>query len=268
MNWKRERLQTTQPFFIRSAHDLRQEIYQNQGISHFYTFTVSGDGHLAAVPDGCFDLVFLYRNGTMKAYAAGPILSFNDTVWPVGAELFGVCFFPGVHPVGMQKTMREFTDRIEVIDENIWNMDILREMETKTGFRERIRTFLEEYSKLEKEQVRPFGKLELVMSVKNMIYNSDGKIRIAELAEKIGYSERYVNKVFMEQMGFSPKNFCKIIQFQRAMEYLNNGAPGKMTEAAIELGYYDQPQFIRDFERYAGITPTKYLKFIEEFREE
>ena len=105
---------------------------------------------------------------------------------------------------------------------------------------------------------------ELVLSVKQMVYESDGKIKVSELKEQTGYSERYINKVFLEEMGFSPKTFCKIIQFQRALEFLNYGAPDRMTDAAVALGYYDQAQFIRDFTRYAGITPKKYLKLVEE----
>ena len=31
-----------------------------------------------------------------------------------------------------------------------------------------------------------------------------------------------------------------------------------MTEAAVNLGYYDQPQFIRDFKTYCGMTPKRY----------
>lgn len=99
--------------------------------------------------------------------------------------------------------------------------------------------------------------------MKQMVYNSDGKIKVSELQENTGYSKRYINKVFIEEMGFSPKTFCKIIQFQRALEFLNYGAPEKMTDAAVKLGYYDQSQFIRDFTKYAGITPRKYLKLVE-----
>ena len=96
-----------------------------------------------------------------------------------------------------------------------------------------------------------------------MVYESDGKIKVSELEENTGYSVRYINKVFIEEMGFSPKIFCKIIQFQRALEFLNYGAPDKMTDAAVALGYYDQPQFIRDFKKYAGMTPKKYFKLVE-----
>lgn len=32
-----------------------------------------------------------------------------------------------------------------------------------------------------------------------------------------------------------------------------------MTAAAVALGFYDQAQFIRDFKKFAGITPKQYL---------
>ena len=84
------------------------------------------------------------------------------------------------------------------------------------------------------------------------------------MQEKTGYSVRYINRVFIEEMGFSPKTFCKIIQFQRSLEFLNYGAPDKMTDAAVALGYYDQSQFIRDFSKCAGITPKKYLMLVRD----
>ena len=140
----------------------------------------------------------------------------------------------------------------------------LDKMVAETDFYQRIRVFLDAYTKAEKRREKPYGKKELVLSVKQMVYESDGKIKVSELKENTGYSERYINKVFLEEMGFSPKTFCKIIQFQRALEFLNYGAPDRMTDAAVALGYYDQAQFIRDFTRYAGITPKKYLKLVEE----
>ncbi|MBO5523789.1 MAG: AraC family transcriptional regulator [Roseburia sp.] len=136
-------------------------------------------------------------------------------------------------------------------------------MEAETDFYQRIRVFLDAYTKAEKKREKPYGKKELVLSVKQMVYESDGKIKISELEEKTGYTVRYINKVFMEEMGFSPKTFCKIIQFQRALEFLNYGAPDKMTDAAVALGYYDQSQFIRDFKKYAGMTPKAYFRLVE-----
>ena len=136
-------------------------------------------------------------------------------------------------------------------------------MANEKDFFQRIRVFLECYTGLENKAVRPYGKFELCMAVKDMVYDADGLIKISEIAERTGYTERYINKVFIEFMGFSPKAFCKIIQFQRTVDVLNSGKNRNMTELAVKLGYYDQSQFIRDFKTYMGTTPNKYLKLIE-----
>ena len=43
----------------------------------------------------------------------------------------------------------------------------------------------------------------------------------------------------------------------------NYGTTDKMTKVAVDLGYYDQAKFIKDFKEYAGITPNRYLKKIQ-----
>ena len=112
--------------------------------------------------------------------------------------------------------------------------------------------------------------------MKETIYRKKGLIEIASLEDITGYTTRYINRVFMAEMGFSPKIFCKILQFQHAVEFLNYGSlawsygkmddnlPTKMADIATFLGYYDQPQFIRDFKKYAGITPKKYLDLVSD----
>ena len=42
------------------------------------------------------------------------------------------------------------------------------------------------------------------MAVKELAYNSGGLMRISEMADTVGYTERYINKIFIEQMGFFP----------------------------------------------------------------
>lgn len=51
-------------------------------------------------------------------------------------------------------------------------------------------------------QEKPFGKMEILMAVKELAYNSGGLMRISEMADTVGYTERYINKIFIEQMGF------------------------------------------------------------------
>ena len=265
MIWKKDRLRPTQPYFVFDTLDFYQEIYLKQGISHFYSYHIVENKPLRTVPDGCIDLFFEYEKGHMQGYVCGTPLVYTCEECNGKEEVFGIRFMPGVQPELIGCTMKELLGK-KIPIESVLRGDScwLTKLEEESDFYQRIRIFIEAYTKAEKRREKPFGKQEMVQSIKQMVYESDGKIKVAEMQERTGYSVRYINKAFIEEMGFSPKTFCKIIQFQRALEFLNYGAPDKMTDAAVFLGYYDQPQFIHDFSRYAGITPKKYLNLVEE----
>lgn len=266
MIWKKDQLRPTQPYFVFDTKDFYQEVYLRQGISHFYTFHIDEDAPLRTVPDGCIDLFFEFEKGKMQGYACGTRLQYVSEEWKGKNEVFGIRLMPGIQPELINVTIKELLmQRIPLLDilktdDKEW----LKKLEEEQDFYQRIRIFLEAYTKVEKRKQKPYGKKEILQNVKQMVYETDGLIKVSEIGEKTGYTERYINKIFIEEMGFSPKAFCKIIQFQRALEFLNYGAPDKMTEAAVNLGYYDQPQFIREFAKYAGITPKRYLKMVEE----
>lgn len=265
MLWKKDRLRPTQPYLVFDTRDFYQEIYLRQGISHFYSCRIIDDKPLRIVPDGCIDLFFEYERDKMQGYVCGTNLTYGEEHWYGRQEVFGVRFMPGVQPELIQCSMRELLGRKIPIEEVLTgSSEWLTALAAETDFYQRIRIFLEAYTRAEKRKQKPYGKAEMVQSVKQLVYQSDGKIRVGQIGEETGYSERYINKAFLEEMGFSPKTFCKIIQFQRALEFLNYGAPDKMTDAAMFLGYYDQAQFIHDFSKYAGTTPRRYLKLVEE----
>lgn len=265
MTWQKEQfLRPTQPYFVLEADHFQQEVYWTQGISHFYTFDLPEARAFDVVPDACIDLVFQYTKHAMDAYACGPVLSCQRQNWDGNQDVFGVRFIPGYHPAGIDIEWKDLIGHRIPLKQLMKDTILIDKMATQMDFYQRIRIFLQEYAKLEKQQEKPYGKRALVMDITKRAYLSDGLIRISSIAEQTGYSESYINRVFHEQMGFSPKTFCKIIQFQRALEFLNYGQPNKMTEAAVNLGYYDQSQFIRDFKKYAGITPKQYLKRIEQ----
>ena len=268
MVWKKQDcLRPTQPYFVLNSQNFRQEVYLQQGISHFYSFQVEQSQQLNVVPDACIDLFFEYSENGMEAFACGTALRFQSMEWSGKRDVFGVRFMPGIQPALLQVPMRDLINCRIPLQQVAADEELLPLMAQQSDFYQRIRIILQQYTRCENKR-RHTGhnteKQELIWSVKRMVYESDGKVRISEISERTGYSERYINRVFLEEMGFAPKTFCKIIQFQRALEFLNYGAPDKMTDAAVNLGYYDQPQFIRDFKAYCGLTPLKYLRLIRD----
>lgn len=262
----KDKLKPTQPYFVFDTIDFYQEVYLQQGISHFYSFHVLENTQLRIVPDGCIDLYFEYDGIHTQGYVCGTPLEYTCQEHKGIIEVFGIRFMPGMQPKFINCTMKELLGN-KVPIESVLNGDQawLKKLENE-DFYQKIRIFLEMYAKTENQHKKSFGKEELIQTTKHMIYDSDGKIKVSEIQERTGYSDRYINKVFIDEMGFSPKTFCKIIQFQRALEFLNYGTPDKFVDAAIELGYYDQAQFIHDFSKYAGISPKKYLKLVEELQ--
>lgn len=259
-----DKLKPIQPFFVLNTSCFMQEVYLRQGISHFYSFRIEEEIDLPTVPDGCIDIMFEYCRNEIKAYACGSILKHSTQHWEGDCEIFGVRFMPGIMPAGLNALPKDLINKRVLLVDLIMDRSMIERMAKERDFKHRIKVFLECYTSLEKKAVNPYGKLELCSAVKDLVYESDGLIKISEIAEITGYTARYINKVFIEFMGFSPKVFCKIIQFQRALDVLNYGEIGNMTEVAVKLGYYDQPQFIRDFKTYLGTTPNKYLKMLEE----
>lgn len=267
MDWKTDKLKPTQPFFVLNSEKFRQEVYLTQGISHFYSFDIIGETDFVAVPDGCIDIVFEYDDGDITGYATGTVIKHKNKVFSPGRngkkEIFGVRFMPGFRPAGLKVKLKDLIDqRIELSDTEFGD-SMTAALKQENDFYQRIRVFLQDYTKITKKEPKPYGKEQLVIYIKDMVYNTNGVIRVHEMAERTGYSERYINKVFIDEMGFSPKTFCKIIQFQKALEFLNYGAPGNMTDAAVDLGFYDQSQFIKDFKNYSGLTPKQYLKTVQ-----
>jgi AraC-like DNA-binding protein len=82
---------------------------------------------------------------------------------------------------------------------------------------------------------------------------------MSAVVEQTGFSTRYFNQLFRNQVGVTPKLFCRIQRFQNALEMLSVKAPVDWMEIALTCGYFDQAHFIHDFRAFADCTPTEYL---------
>ncbi len=86
---------------------------------------------------------------------------------------------------------------------------------------------------------------------------------IAEITEQIGLSQTRFVQVFREEVGLTPKLFCRIQRFQQALRHVEShplmGCPVDWVKVALDCGYYDQAHFIHDFRAFSGINPSAYL---------
>jgi AraC-like DNA-binding protein len=93
-----------------------------------------------------------------------------------------------------------------------------------------------------------------------LILRQHGQVTIKNLLDELFITERTFERNFMAQVGLSPKQFAKIVQFQCSLQRLNKTRFDKLIEISHDSGFADQSHFIRAFKKYTGQTPSFYLK--------
>lgn len=83
---------------------------------------------------------------------------------------------------------------------------------------------------------------------------------VGEVSERTGLSRRRFIQLFREEVGLTPKLFCRIRRFQEVVRLVGSGRRVEWPDVALGCGYFDQSHFIHDFREFSGITPTDYLR--------
>jgi AraC-like DNA-binding protein len=85
------------------------------------------------------------------------------------------------------------------------------------------------------------------------------RLKVSDVARRSGLSQRLFIRAFDEEVGLTPKLFCRIQRFQRVLHLVENGRGAEWADVALGCGYFDQAHLINDFRAFSGVTPTAYL---------
>ncbi len=81
---------------------------------------------------------------------------------------------------------------------------------------------------------------------------------IAQVTEQIGLSSRRFIDVFSDQVGLTPKLYCRVQRFQYVLRRISMSGDVNWSDLALSCGYFDQAHFIHDFRAFSGLSPTAY----------
>jgi AraC-like DNA-binding protein len=93
---------------------------------------------------------------------------------------------------------------------------------------------------------------------------SDGDVRIGDLAGELGWSRKRIVARFREEIGLPPKRAARLLRFERARELADATARPDWAWIAREAGYYDQSHLINDFRSVTGRTPETFFQDTDE----
>ena len=85
-----------------------------------------------------------------------------------------------------------------------------------------------------------------------------GLMSSARMADRVGFSQRHFIQLFRQEVGLTPKLFCRVQRFQQVIQAVQNLRTVDWAEIALSYGYFDQSHFNHDFREFSGMTPSAY----------
>jgi AraC-like DNA-binding protein len=74
-----------------------------------------------------------------------------------------------------------------------------------------------------------------------------------------GYSHRAFIALFLQSVGLTPKRYCRVLRFRRALQRVS-ARHETLADVAAAAGYSDQAHFNREFREFAGVTPVQFWR--------
>lgn len=85
---------------------------------------------------------------------------------------------------------------------------------------------------------------------------------VAAVAADLGMLPRTLRRLFLAQVGLTPKRFARVQRLRRVVGSIRDTPASEVSWAALaaDHGYYDQAHLIGEFREIAGVAPTEYLR--------
>jgi AraC-like DNA-binding protein len=267
-------IQPKQPLRLQYTTRYNKHNVMKYGISHFYSFVYIEDMNCGIfdVPDGCIDIIFCCDEVNPFSLVLGTaseprMISKSYANRLQNRRCFGVRFllieapiFPKISPCELVNHYFEYSE----VMESPYLFDTIVHT---TDFNHQIQVFMAAYFE---HYVR--RKYTVKDTVKNYlasrIFESAGNITINQLSKEMSRSVRYLDRVFLEKTGLTPKQFCSFTRVQYVINVLT-GTPCNLERinyawAAETAGYFDQSHMIKCFEHVTSLSPTHYVKILND----
>jgi AraC-like DNA-binding protein len=223
-----------------------------------------------AIPTGTVELVIrlhqdrmrlLDADGSPREFATAVICGAHSRPFVLEtaaqSSVVGVHFRPGGAAAFLGLPLGELTNQ-HVALEDIWGRGAVE-------LRERLlesRTPSSMFAVLERALLRrlldPRPRHAVVEAALRRFAAAPTVARVRDVGESTGYGAKRFIELFREDVGLTPKVFCRVLRFQAVLDRIVSGREVDWARVAVDCGYYDQSHLIRDFRAFSGMTPSEY----------
>lgn len=222
-------------------------------------------------PSGCIEIIFNLGTGKWQTsnnniFVTTPSIElWGQIIQPLPVKsigkntMLGIRFFPHAASCFLNDTIGLFNNKVldlsDVSGEAV-NTLHAQLLETSTWNKriEFVESFLSHRLLLSE---RKLGKVTMITDIMNEIRGNDFFDNIENVASRYGITSRYLQKLFLQYTGLTPKLYSKINRFQNSLRLITKKEVS-LTSIAYDCGYFDQSHFIREFKSFTGFTPSAY----------
>ncbi|MBP3536789.1 MAG: helix-turn-helix transcriptional regulator [Muribaculaceae bacterium] len=83
---------------------------------------------------------------------------------------------------------------------------------------------------------------------------------VETLASTACLGKKQFERLFRQYVGMNPKEYGRIVRFQRALRMMQLGS-SDYADIAYATGYSDQSHLIREFRQFSGLTPRQLVEY-------
>ena len=179
-------------------------------------------------------------------------------------KIFNVVFTPTGLYHFLEGPANQLTDRVMRLDQ-LGFTELHQKLNNLFETNFEIETCLEQVNKflLDHFNSIPRKKIsEFIPSVIHQIHMNKGVVNLDEIVEELGINNRTFQIHFKNEIGISPKLFCRITRFNSLLQALDSLPTADILSLAVQFGYADKPHLYKDFKEFTGMPPIKYMKLI------
>ncbi|MBE9098249.1 AraC family transcriptional regulator [Vacuolonema iberomarrocanum] len=222
------------------------------------------------IPSGELQIIFHYRTPFTEisnqnqssiqpqCLIDGPQTEYKDIVTAPGSVgMIAVVLYPYALRAFFPNSVSEFTNQSIPLDNVV---------STKTKeLQERIvevnstypRILLIEQFLLSRLSIH--NDFSITREAVNILTKANGQLTVSEVANELNISKRQLERIFLRNIGISPKKFGRIIRFNTTIKCFEEVE--SLTKLTYKAGYFDLSHLIHDFREFTGLSPKEFFDY-------
>jgi AraC-like DNA-binding protein len=212
----------------------------------------SEPSEIRVVPDGCIDLIFDRTPHQENAYWVGTMTTSLCLKSTIQRSLLGIRFHPGGARQFLPCSAAELANqRVPISDLTPDLSELLESIVEQSHPVRNLHNWLE-------CRVVPTTRSRFVMAIHRQL---DVNKKISTVAEEMGCSRQYLNRIMNDAVGIDLKRFSRILRMRKLINTLTSSSTAlSWIDCAVSFGFYDQSHLINEFKDLVGVNPSEFLR--------